>query len=69
MQGGLQSITNTTTSRSQAVVPAQAQQSAVVKTEPALPQHEARAAKTPSPKKVTALGKENIPSTTPQKVE
>lgn len=70
MQGGLQTITNTTTARTQTVVPAQTSSSIVVKTEPSLPLQDARQAKTPSPKKLTAApGKENVASTTPQSVD
>lgn len=70
MQGGLQTITNTTTSRTQTVVPAQGQPAtAAVKTEPTESKQEVRVAKTPSPKKAIAPGKENVPSTTPQTVD
>lgn len=67
MQGGLTSITNTTSTRTQAAMPAQS--TIAVKTEPVMPLQEARQAKTPSPKKGPAApGKENI-STTPQSTE
>lgn len=70
MQGSLQSITNTTSARVQAIVPAQVQAPVVVKTEPAMPLQDARQTKTPSPKKgANAPGKENVESTTPQSNE
>lgn len=70
MQGGLQTITNTSTTRTQTVLPVQSQSSVPVKTEPPLPLQDARHAKTPSPRKVTvAPGKENVNSATPRSVD
>lgn len=69
MQGGLQTITNST-SRTQIVAPSQSQASVSIKTESSLPLQDVRQAKTPSPKKVApAPGKENETSTTPQSVD
>lgn len=63
MQGGLQSITNTTMTRASAVT----QPTITVKTEAAMPLQDARQTKTPSPKKALAApGKENVNTTTPE---
>lgn len=65
MQGGLQSITNTTIARAQAAT----QPTITVKTEAAMPVQDARHTKTPSPKKALAApGKENVNTTTPEQV-
>lgn len=66
MQGGLQSITNTSSVKPQSVnaVPV------TIKVEATVPAREVSQNKTPSPKKETAApGKENIPATTAQSVE
>ena len=68
MQGNLQTITNSSSTRTQSIAAASTQ-SATVKTEVTLPLQDARQAKTPSPKKAAAApGKENV-STTPQSAD
>lgn len=70
IQGGLQTITNTAMSRSQAATLAQGQAAPAIKTETVATTQEVRQAKTPSPKKAAmVVGKENVNSTTPQSAE
>lgn len=69
MQGGLQTITNNATTRTQTVASIQGQAPPIIKTEAVTTSQDARQTKTPSPKKAIIAGQENVTSTTPQSAE